>query len=674
MFNKSITSLKGVGPKRAQLFEKLGVFDIDALFYFYPRSYIDLSNPLSPLEAPVDTPCAIRATVASPVKESRIRKGMTLYKFTAVEDGVTLKITIFNNKFLAQKVKENEEYIFYGSASAGLATREMSSPEIFKSGNTYIRPIYHTTNGLSSYVIESTVKSALEYADKLKDPIPDEIRVKYRLPDIVEAIKNIHFPKNQAQLKSAKRRLMFQEMLTLQCGLQYFGRGKKQNNAAKLKADFSAEFESMLSFALTNAQKKAIKQAVEDMQGSGRMNRMLQGDVGSGKTAVAASLCYTVCKNGYQAAVMAPTEILAEQHFNSFKALFDSTGINVALLTGSTTASAKREILTSLLNGDIDILIGTHAIISDAVEFKNLSLVITDEQHRFGVKQRAALTKKAEAPHVLVMSATPIPRTLALIIYGDLDLSVLDEMPAGRKPVETRLINAQKRDLAFDFISKQIKRGRQAFIVCPLIEDNESDLVSATKYFENLKKTCLGDTRLGLLHGKMSGKEKEETMKRFAKGEIDILVSTTVVEVGVDVPNASVMMIEGADRFGLSQLHQLRGRVGRGSHRSYCILVSDTQNEVTLKRLNVMCDTNDGFVIAEADLRTRGPGSFFGERQHGLPALKLSDLVEDINALQFAQDIAKDIIKRDPSLSLDEHNNLRECVEKMFGEFNGSLN
>ncbi len=674
MFDKSITNLKGIGTKRAQLFERLGVFDIDALLYFYPRSYTDLSHPLSPLEAPIDTPCAIRATVTTPVKESRIRKGMTLYKFTAKEDGVSLKITIFNNRFAAQKVKEDQEYIFYGSASAGLASREMKSPEIITSDKAYIRPIYHATHGLPSYVIESSVKAALDYADRLDDPIPEEIRAKYRLPDLAEALRNIHFPKSQAHLKKARRRLMFQEMLTLQCGLQYYGKAGKRNKAIKIDKDYSEEFESMLPFSLTGAQRRCVGQAVGDMQNGVQMNRLLQGDVGSGKTAVAASLCYTACKNGYQSALMAPTEILAEQHFNSFKSLFSSTTLRVSLLTGSTPSAKKREITKALSNGEIDILIGTHAIISEAVEFKNLALVITDEQHRFGVKQRTALSKKSEAPHTLVMSATPIPRTLALIVYGDLDLSVLDEMPQGRKPVETRLINSQKRALAFEFIAKQVNKGRQAFIVCPLIEDNESDLISATRYFEDLKTNRLSQFSLGLLHGKMSAKDKEATMSRFSSGEIDILVSTTVIEVGVDVPNATVMMIEGADRFGLSQLHQLRGRVGRGGHRSYCILVSDTQSDATQKRLNVMCTTNDGFVIAEEDLKARGPGSFFGDRQHGLPTLKLSDLVVDVDALKFAQDVAKDIIRRDPTLSQEENTNLREYVIKMFDEFNGSLN
>lgn len=671
---RNITTLKGIGEKRAQLFSKLGVADVDALLYFFPRDYLDLSAPCSPIDAPFGEVCAVRATVATPVKEAKIRKGMTLYRFNAVEDGITLKITLFNNPYLAKKIKENQEYIFYGTITGGLLTREMSSPDILTVDKAYIRPIYPATAGLPSYQIESTVRQALEFADEIEDPIPLYIRRRYNLMPIATALRNIHFPESLAMLRTARRRLMFQEMLMLQCGLQSIGSRNKSTDSVVLGKDFSKEFSEHLPFSMTDAQHRAAKQAVTDMQSGRQMNRLLQGDVGSGKTAVAASLCYTVCKNGHQAALMAPTEILAEQHLESLRALFEGTGINIALLTGSTPHKKRQQILAALESGEINLLVGTHAIIEDSVVFSDLALVITDEQHRFGVKQRSALARKSQAPHILVMSATPIPRTLALIVYGDLAISVLDELPKGRQPIDTRLITTEKRPLAFDFIKKQLDKGRQAYVVCPLIEGNDSDLVPVLEYFEKLQKDTFKDYRLGLLHGRMKSKEKEAVMRGFSSGEVQLLVSTTVVEVGVDVPNATVMMIENADRFGLSQLHQLRGRVGRGSFRSYCILVSDAQNDTSLERLKVLCDTNDGFEIAEADLKSRGPGDFFGNRQHGLPTLRLTDMINDRDALIFTQQVAREILDADPDLSNVENLPLHNAIKKMFEEFKGGLN
>ncbi len=671
---RNITTLKGIGEKRAQLFSKLGVADVGALLYFFPRDYLDLSAPCSPIDARFGEVCAVRATVATPVKEAKIRKGMTLYRFNAVEDGITLKITLFNNPYLAKKIKENQEYIFYGTITGGLLTREMSSPDILTVDKAYIRPIYPATAGLPSYQIESTVRQALEFADEIEDPIPLYIRKRYNLMPIATALRNIHFPESLAMLRTARRRLMFQEMLMLQCGLQSIGSRNKSTDSVIIENDFSREFSEHLPFSMTDAQHRAVKEAVTDMQSGRQMNRLLQGDVGSGKTAVAASLCYTVCKNGHQAALMAPTEILAEQHLESLRALFEGTGINIALLTGSTTQKKRQQILSSLESGEIDLLVGTHAIIEDSVVFSNLALVITDEQHRFGVKQRSALARKSQAPHILVMSATPIPRTLALIVYGDLAISVLDELPKGRQPIDTRLITTEKRPLAFDFIKKQLDKGRQAYVVCPLIEGNDSDLVPVLEYFEKLQKDTFKDYRLGLLHGRMKSKEKEAVMRGFSSGEVQLLVSTTVVEVGVDVPNATVMMIENADRFGLSQLHQLRGRVGRGSFRSYCVLVSDAQNDTSLERLKVLCDTNDGFEIAEADLKSRGPGDFFGNRQHGLPTLRLTDMINDRDALVFTQQVAREILDADPDLSNEENLPLHNAIKKMFEEFKGGLN
>ena len=673
MTPRSITELKGIGEKRARLFQKLGVTTVDALLYFFPRQYLDLSRPLSPLDAPYGQPCAIRATVTSPVHEARIRKGMTLYKFSAREDGVTLGITLFNNPYAAKKIKENEEYLFYGTMTGGLLTREMTSPEILSVGAAYIRPVYHATAGLPSYVIESTMRQALAFANEIDDPLPLSLQQKYHLPSLATALRHIHFPETQAQLQTARRRLLFEELLTLQCGLQAMS-GRERRTGVTLEHDASAEWASTLPFALTHAQKRCIAQAMSDMTAGKQMNRLLQGDVGSGKTAVAACLCYCVAKEGHQAALMAPTEILAEQHLRSLNKLFEGTGMRLSLLTGATKASQRREILAALADGEIDLIIGTHALLEPDVEFRDLSLVVTDEQHRFGVKQRMALSRKSQAPHTLVMSATPIPRTLALILYGDLDISVLDEMPAGRQPVQTRAIASEQREVAYGFLKKQLDKGRQIYIVCPLVEDNESEMRAATEHFETIRDKVFPDYTVGLLHGRMKGKEKDDVMRRFAEGEIRILVATTVIEVGVDVPNASVMMIENADRFGLSQLHQLRGRVGRGSHRSYCILVSDAKSESAKERLDVLCRTNDGFAIAEEDLKTRGPGDFFGDRQHGLPTLRLTDLMRDCEALNFAQTVARELIADDPGLDKPENRPLKARVEAMFREYRGGLN
>lgn len=671
---RKLTTLKGIGEKRARLFQKLGVADVDALLYFFPRDYVDLSHPCSPAEAPVSAPCAVRATVATPVSEARIRKGMTLYRFVAVEDAVAMRVTLFNNRFLAQKIKENEEYIFYGTVTGGLRMREMASPDILPADRAYIRPIYPATAGLPSYQIEAAVREALAFVDSMEDPIPSSIRERYHLMPLSAALKAVHFPESMSQLHTARRRMLFQELLMLQCGLQYMGRRSQNTGAVVIGEDKSGEFAARLPFAMTSAQERAVSEAMADMQSGRQMNRLLQGDVGSGKTAVAACLCYTVCKNGHQAALMAPTEILAEQHLRSLSGLFEGAQIRTALLTGATPAGKRREILAALANGDIDVLVGTHAILEDAVTFSDLALVITDEQHRFGVRQRTALARKSDAPHTLVMSATPIPRTLALIAYGDLDISVLDELPKGRQPVETRLISSQKHEAAYDFIQQQLDQGRQAYIICPLVEETDLDMVAAEEYYEKLQHQVFRRYRLGLLHGRMKSGEKDCVMRSFADGDIQLLVSTTVVEIGVDVPNATVIMVENADRFGLSQLHQLRGRVGRGQHRSYCILVSDSHNETSQERLRTLCRVHDGFEIAECDLKSRGPGDFFGNRQHGLPALRLADMIRDREALVFAQQTAKEILAADPALSEEENRPLRNSVQKMFEEFKGGLN
>ena len=671
MSYNNLTYLKGVGEKRARLFEKLGVSNINALFYYYPRSYTDLSLPISPADAPYNTPCAVIAEVVSPPVEHRIRKGMTLYKFVASNDGTALYVTLFNQKFLAEKIRTGQAYIFYGNVGGNLYNKEMASPEIYTADKTYIRPTYPACEGLPSSAIEKTVHSAIMSGYFPDDPIPVYVREKYNLMSLKDALINIHFPKSNELLNSARRRLMFQELLLLQCGICYMNQ-KDTTAKARPINDYSAEFEALLPYTLTNAQKRSIAEAMSDMQSGKPMNRLLQGDVGSGKTAVAASLCFSTVKSGFQAALMAPTEILAEQHFKSFKKMFESTGISLALITSST--KGKDKLYESLKRGEIDLVIGTHAIIQDNVEFDNLQLVITDEQHRFGVEQRKKLIQKSHSPNTLVMSATPIPRTLALMIYGDLDISILDELPPGRQPVQTRWVKSEIKPQVFDFLKKLLQKGKQAYIVCPLVEENDSDLTPATEYCEQLKNGYLKGYNVGLLHGRMKSQEKEGIMQAFSSGECDVLVSTTVIEVGVDVPNATMMIVENAERFGLSQLHQLRGRVGRGSAKSYCVLISDAQNEVSAGRLNIMCETTDGFKIAEYDLKSRGPGDFFGRRQHGLPALKLADFISDYKAVAFAQQIAKQICDDDPTLSKPENSKLKNEVIHLFESTNSVFN
>ncbi len=671
MSYNNLTYLKGVGEKRAQLFEKLGVFDINALFYYYPRSYTDLSAPVSPADAPLNAPCAVIAEVVTPAVEHRIRKGMTLYKFTASNDGTALFVTLFNQKFVAEKIKVGQTYIFYGNVSGNLYNKEMSSPEIFTADMTYIRPTYPACEGLPSSAIEKVVKNALSCGYFPDDPIPQDICKQYNLMPLKEAIKNIHFPQSQEQLNGARRRLMFQELLLLQCGICYMNQ-RNTNAVASPVKDYSEEFEKLLPFPLTEAQKRSIHEAIKDMRSGRPMNRLLQGDVGSGKTAVAASLCYSTVKSGFQAALMSPTEILAEQHYQSFKKMFDSTGIRVAVITGAT--KGKDKLYAAIKDGQYDIVIGTHALIQDVVEFDRLHLVITDEQHRFGVEQRKKLIQKSTSPNTLVMSATPIPRTLALMIYGDLDISVLDELPPGRQPIQTRWVKSEKKPIVFDFLKKLLDKGKQAYIVCPLVEENDSDLTPATEYCKQLRDGFLKGYNVGLLHGKMKSAEKEKIMQSFSKGECNVLVSTTVIEVGVDVPNATMMIVENAERFGLSQLHQLRGRVGRGQSKSYCVLISDAQAEVSTGRLNIMCETTDGFKIAEYDLKSRGPGDFFGRRQHGLPNIKLADFINDYKAVAFAQQIAKQICEDDPTLAHPGHVNLKKEVLRLFESTNSVFN
>lgn len=561
--------------------------------------------------------------------------------------------------------------MLFGKVEKNLTSASMSSPKIEKlDTGVRVHPIYPATGKLTSNAIAKVVKTALESLEEIPETLDKSVRDKYKLISLDRAIRQIHFPDSDEDVQKARYRLIFEELLTLQLGLlKLKGRNKAETNL-KITADFTEEFKSLLPFEMTNAQQRAIQDCLSDMAGDYPMSRLLQGDVGSGKTAVAAGLCYSVIKNGYQCALMAPTEILAVQHYEGLSKMLSPAGINVRLLTGATKAKEKREIKALLMEGEIDLLIGTHAIIQNDVEFRSLGLVITDEQHRFGVKQRAALAEKGEGIHTLVMSATPIPRTLGLILYGDLDISILDELPPGRQEIRTDVVDSRYHQRLYKFIRDAADRGEQAYIVCPAIEENEdsTDLKSAQQYAEELSEGAFHGYNLGLLHGKMKPKEKENVMKAFSSGDVQILVATTVVEVGVDVPNATIMVIENAERFGLSQLHQLRGRIGRGSKKSFCVLVSDSKSENSRNRLAVMKNSSNGFKIADEDLKARGPGDFFGERQHGLPALKIADMLQDMETLQLAQQCAGEILAEDSNLDLPKNKHLCDNISKMFRE------
>ena len=645
-----IRYLKGVGEKTARLYNKLGIFTVDDLIRHYPRKYLDYSNTVSVKDAPPDTPVFIKATMITPVKESMIRKGLTLYKCNFSDGETVIRVTIFNNKYLAKALRTFDDYILYGKVEKTFTSASMSSPQIERADKAEVHPIYPTTEKLSVKAISNSVRNALALVGKIPETLSNDILKKYDLVSLDFATRQIHFPSDEKNIEPARHRLIFDELLTLQLGLLKLKEKDVKGNSCKIKKDFTNEFYSLLPFTPTGAQQRAVADCIEDMQSDRMMNRLIQGDVGSGKTAVAGAVIYTVIKNGAQAALMAPTEILATQHFESFKKLFASTDVRVALLTGSVKAGEKKEIKRALCNGEIDLIVGTHALIQNDVEFENLGLVCTDEQHRFGVQQRANLAMKGDNPHLMVMSATPIPRTLGLIIYGDLDISLLDELPPGRQEIRTDVVTSAYHKRIYKFIRDAVDRGEQAYIVCSLVDEGESDLISAKEYADNLAKNEFVGYSVGLLHGKMKPAEKDRVMQSFAEGETQILVSTTVVEVGVDVPNATVMLIENADRFGLSQLHQLRGRVGRGKNKSYCILVSDNKSDSSRERLQVMKHTSNGFDIADYDLKSRGPGDFFGKRQHGLPDLKIADMLEDTETLRQCRECALKMLESDPRL------------------------
>lgn len=667
-FNASIKYLKGVGEKRAAMLGKLGIFTLWDLLTFYPRVYEDWSNITSIKDAPIGENVCIRAIAGMRCREHKIRKGMTLYK-TEVTDGENLlDITFFNNKYAAEKIEQSKEYLFFGKITGKGYYRSMNTPEFTEfDGDGRMRPIYPQTAGMNSRAIEKLIKTAFDVCGEFKDPLPDDIRNSYCLMSLENALRNIHFPESEDMLSEARRRLIFEELFLLELGLMRLKTKSRQSNAIPMQANYCEEFYGMLPFELTGAQKRAINQSAEDMLKDVPMNRLLQGDVGSGKTAVSAALIYNCSRNGYQSALMAPTEVLAMQHYKTLAGMFENTDIRIGLLTGSTPAAEKKKIKAALKDGEIDLAVGTHALIQKDVEFKNLALAVTDEQHRFGVNQRGSLSSKGKNPHTLVMSATPIPRTLALIIYGDLDLSILDEMPKGRQKIETFLVNTEIRERAYGYIKKHLCAGMQGYIVCALVAENEeSELTAATELYKNLEDGFFKGFRLGLLHGKMKPAEKKAVMESFASGETQLLVSTTVIEVGIDVPNAVIMVIENAERFGLSQLHQLRGRIGRGTEKSTCIMISDAQNEETERRLKILASTTDGFKIADEDLKLRGPGDFFGARQHGLPELKIANMMTDGEAIRETHAAAADLLKKNPALSGEEYMLLRQAVNRLF--------
>ena len=669
--------LKGVGPKTAERFEKLGILTLSDLLCHYPRRYLDFSKPYSIAEAPADTECVVKAEVFAKPGGRILPGGRRMERITAGDDVSSLEITWFNNPYAAQKLELGQEYYFQGIVTGGMLRRQMVNPQVRTDAQVKSSPfeaVYPQTEGLTSSAIAKCVRQLLPHAELLPDPLPSEMLKKYRLLSKADAVRAIHCPATEEEAFAARRRLIYEELLVLQLGIgRMKNHGAASTGAPMKKADAFPFWES-LPFSPTGAQRRAVEEILTDMSGETSMNRLLQGDVGSGKTLVAAAAIWACIRAGYQAALLAPTEILASQHAENLNRLLSPFGMRVALLTGGMKAAARRTTLAAIRDDEADLIVGTHAILSEGVEFARLGLAVVDEQHRFGVRQRGLLAEKAANPHLLVMSATPIPRTLGLLMYGDLDISILDELPPGRKPVKTRCITGKKRADLYGFLDREIDSGRQVYIVCPAIEDAGGSGLNAVKsYYEDIAKAYLPDRRVGLMHGKLKPKEKAEVMDDFKSGRLDALVSTTVIEVGVDVPNATVMVIENAERYGLSALHQLRGRVGRGAAESWCFLVNDNASESVQKRLKFLCSTSDGFAVAQYDLETRGPGDFFGSRQHGLPTLQIADLMNDTRTLHAAQSEAVALLAEDPLLERPEHALLARQVEQMFDKA-GTMN
>ena len=669
--------LKGVGPKTAERFEKLGILTLSDLLCHYPRRYLDFSKPYSIAEAPCDTECVVKAEVFAKPGGRILPGGRRMERITAGDDVSSLEVTWFNNPYAVQKLELGQEYYFQGIVTGGMLRRQMVNPQVRTDAQVASSPfeaVYPQTEGLTSSAIAKCVRQLLPHVELLPDPLPPGMLKKYRLLPKADAVRAIHCPASEEEAFAARRRLIYEELLVLQLGIgRMKNHGAASTGAPMQKADASP-FWDALPFSPTGAQRRAVEEILTDMAGETSMNRLLQGDVGSGKTLVAAAAIWACIRAGYQAALLAPTEILASQHAENLNRLLAPFGMRVALLTGGMKAAPRRTTLAAIRDDEADLIVGTHAILSEGVDFARLGLAVVDEQHRFGVRQRGLLAEKAANPHLLVMSATPIPRTLGLLMYGDLDISILDELPPGRKPVKTRCITGKKRADLYGFLDREIGAGRQVYIVCPAIEDAGGSGLNAVKsYYEDIAKALLPDRRVGLMHGRLKPKEKAEVMEDFKAGRLDALVSTTVIEVGVDVPNATVMVIENAERYGLSALHQLRGRVGRGAAESWCFLVSDNASESVQKRLRFLCSTSDGFAMAQYDLETRGPGDFFGSRQHGLPTLQVADLMNDTRTLRAAQSEAAALLAADPLLERPEHALLAHQVEQMFDQA-GAMN
>ena len=674
--------IKGIGEKKAQALNKLGIFTLYDLVSFFPRRYEDRSQykPIA-LTQDGESVC-ICALVADNPQLSRIRRGLDLVRFKAVDESGEVNITYFNQPYVKDNLHRGDAVVFYGRIEIKGTRRSMTNPIYEREGmenrvTGRSIPIYRLSAGLNQRLLMQSVRQGLDSCGGLLPEIlPESVRERNQLVQARYAYENIHFPADFGALELARRRLIFEELFVLACALGRIRGERVRDGGIPIREADLEEFWAYLPFRPTNAQRRAVEQAVADMRAGTVMNRLVQGDVGSGKTLVAAALIWYVWKSGLSSAFMAPTEILAEQHCETLTHLLGPFGLRVGKLTGAMTAKEKRAVKAALKEGALDLIIGTHALFSADVEYQNLGLVVTDEQHRFGVEQRAALIGKAGRPHVLVMSATPIPRTLALIIYGDLDVSIIDELPPGRQKVDTFAVDESYRARLNGFIRKLVGEGRQVFVVCPMVEENEElaiPLKSAEEHAKELQQT-FPELRVACVHGRMKAKEKDAVMAAFVANETQILVSTTVIEVGVDVPNAALMIVENAERFGLSQLHQLRGRVGRGQHKSYCVLVSDADSDEVKARLSILCKTNDGFRISEEDLRLRGPGDFFGSRQHGLPATHIADLGGDVAVLQRAQSEANALLAEDPQLARPENAALRESVERIFRQSTDSFN
>ena len=675
-----VTILKGVGPTMAKRFAQLNIFTLRDLICHFPRGYEDRTHltTIDKLEASV--PACFKAVVMSTPRTAHIRKGLDITRVQIADHTARLNITFFNNKFAAEQLRYGEEYIFYGAVSGDFIGYSMTNPvfETLESqpiSTRRVLPVYPLTAGLSNAAVLKAVRQALSICDPPAEILPESVRQEYGILSADRAYYAIHEPQSMAEAEMAKKRLIFEEFFVFSAGLSLIRAQRAQKKTKPYENLELKPFYDSLPFTLTVAQQRAIDEILADLRSGATMNRLVQGDVGSGKTMVAAAAAYCAIQNGHQAAMMAPTEILAEQHYHSLNKLFAPLGVNVGLLTGSMTVKQKREVREAIASGQAQLIVGTHALLSESTVFHDLGLVITDEQHRFGVAQRAKLSAKGQDPHLLVMSATPIPRTLALLMYGDLEVSIINELPPGRQPVETFLVNESYRARINAFIRKQTEEKHQSFVVCPAVEESEElSVKAATVWAETLQQTVFPDLRIALIHGQMKAAEKEAAMASFARGEADVLVATTVIEVGVDVPNATLMVIEDADRFGLSQLHQLRGRVGRGGAKSYCILTSQNRNPDTLGRLKALCKTTDGFRIAEEDLKLRGPGDFFGSRQSGLPTFRVANLSMDLQTLKDAQNASANWIDTEGTADTPEGIALRARIGELFQRAEGTMN